>query len=196
MGDRITIVLDSGNVEKLRSIQANMIRTSTKSISFSRVLNLVVSEGLKKFKTQCETKHYSRITIISNWIKSDQKNPLHPIDIDDYSKLFDYVLTAQGLVYFQTLKRKSILGQEMVLDEYNKLRLLYVYYATTNRNPKEVYAWQDICMTLDSRGIFEKNMYQSKEDLKSKLLIVNNPQYQPGIYRQHIDYVKENFNSK
>lgn len=50
MGDRITIVLDSGNVEKLRSIQANMIRTSTKSISFSRVLNLVVSEGLKKFK--------------------------------------------------------------------------------------------------------------------------------------------------
>ena len=74
-------------------------------------------------------------------MKSDQKNPLHPIDIDDYPKLFDYVLTAQGLVYFQTLKRKSILGQEMVLDEYNKLRLLYVYYATTNRNPNEVYAW-------------------------------------------------------
>ena len=84
----------------------------------------------------------------------------------------------------------------MVLDEYNKLRLLYVYYATTNRNPKEVYAWQDICITLDSRGIFEKNMYQSKEDLKSKLLIVKNPQYLPGLYRQHIDYVKENFNSK
>ncbi|MCJ8307027.1 MAG: hypothetical protein HRU07_08280 [Nitrosopumilus sp.] len=50
MGDRITVVLDSSNVEKLRSIQAKMIRTSTKSISFSRVLNLVVSEGLKKFK--------------------------------------------------------------------------------------------------------------------------------------------------
>ncbi len=129
-------------------------------------------------------------------MKSDQKNPLHPIDIDDYPKLFDYVLTAQGLVYFQTLKRKSILGQEMVLDEYNKLRLLYVYYATTNRNSKEVSAWQDICMTLDSRGIFEKNMYQSKEDLKSKLLIVKNPQYLPGLYRQHIDYVKENLNSK
>ncbi len=50
MGDRITVVLESGNVEKLRSIQAKMIRTSTKSISFSHVLNLVVSEGLKKFK--------------------------------------------------------------------------------------------------------------------------------------------------
>ena len=41
-------------------------------------------------------------------MKSEQKNPLHPIDIDDYPKLFDYVLTAQGLVYFQTLKRKYI----------------------------------------------------------------------------------------
>jgi len=50
MGDRITIVLDSSNVEKLRNIQARMIRTSTKSISFSHVLNLVVNEGLKKFK--------------------------------------------------------------------------------------------------------------------------------------------------
>ena len=51
MGDRITIVLDSAHAEKLRNIQAKMIRTSPKSISFSHVLNLVVSEGLKKFKT-------------------------------------------------------------------------------------------------------------------------------------------------
>jgi hypothetical protein len=129
-------------------------------------------------------------------MKPDQKNPLHPIDIDDYPKLFDYVLTAQGLIYFQTLKRKYILGKEMVLDEYNKLRLLYVYYATANRNPKEVSAWQDICITLDVKGIFEKNMYQSKEDLKNKLLIVNNPQYQSGLYRKHIEYVKENLNFK
>ncbi len=50
MGDRITIVLNNTNVEKLRNIQAKMIKTSPKSISFSHVLNLVVCEGLKKFK--------------------------------------------------------------------------------------------------------------------------------------------------
>ncbi|MBT8242867.1 MAG: hypothetical protein HKP34_04050 [Nitrosopumilus sp.] len=50
MGSRITVVLDSTNTEKLRNIQAKMIKTSTKSVSFSHVLNLVVSEGLKKFK--------------------------------------------------------------------------------------------------------------------------------------------------
>jgi len=50
MGDRITVVLNSTNVEKLRNIQAKMIKTSPKSISFSHVLNLVVNEGLKKFK--------------------------------------------------------------------------------------------------------------------------------------------------
>ena len=103
-------------------------------------------------------------------MRSDQKNPSHPIDIDNYPKLFDYVLTCKGLVYFQTLKRKSILGQEMILDEYNKPWLFYICYIPTNRNPKE--------------------------DLKNKLLIVNNHQYLLGLYRQHIDYVKENFNSK
>jgi len=63
----------------------------------------------------------------------------------------------------------------MTLDEYNKLRLLCVYYATANRNPTEVFSWQDICITLDEKGVFEKDMYQSKEDLKNKSLIVINP---------------------
>jgi hypothetical protein len=124
------------------------------------------------------------------------KNPLYPIDIDDYPKLFDYVLTADGLIYFQTLKRNYILGKEMTLDEHNKLRLLYVYYATANRNSKEVFVWQDICITLDERGIFEKEMYQSKEDLKNKSLIIKNPHYQSGLYRKYTEFVKENMNSK
>ena len=129
-------------------------------------------------------------------MKSEQKNPLFPIKLDDYPKLFDYVLTSNGLIYFQTLKRNYLLGKNMALDEYNKIRLLYVYYATTNRNPAEVFAWQDICITLDEKGIFEKDMYQSKEDLKNKLLITKNPHYQPGLYRRYTEYVKENMNSK
>ena len=124
------------------------------------------------------------------------KNPLFPIDVDHYPKLFDYVLTAEGLVFFQTLKRNYILGKEMTLDEFNKLRLMYVYYATANRNTKEVFAWQDICITLDSRGIFEKDMFNSKEDLKNKSLISENPNYQSGLYRKYTDFVKENMNSK
>ncbi len=50
MGVRITVVLDNSNVEKLRGIQAKMLRASTKSVSFSYVLNRVTEEGLKKFK--------------------------------------------------------------------------------------------------------------------------------------------------
>ncbi len=129
-------------------------------------------------------------------MKPDDINPLCPITVDGYPKLFDYVLTAQGLVYFQTLKRNYILGKDLVLDEYNKLRLLYVYYATANKNPKEVSAWQDICITLDELGIFEKNTYQSKEDLKDKLPIAINPQYQSGLYGKCTEYIKENLNSK
>ncbi|MHA7647353.1 hypothetical protein [Nitrosopumilus sp. S4] len=51
MSNRITVVLTPLNVEKLRTIQAKMIKSSEKSVSFSHVLNLVVSEGLKKFKS-------------------------------------------------------------------------------------------------------------------------------------------------
>ena len=50
MSDRIAIVLNSSNTKKLRNIQVKMIKRSSKSVSFSHVINLVVTEGLKKFK--------------------------------------------------------------------------------------------------------------------------------------------------
>jgi hypothetical protein len=116
---------------------------------------------------------------------------LYPIELDEYPKLFDYVLTKQDLIYFHTLKRNYLLGKNMSLDEYNKLRLMYVYYATANRNPPEVHAWQNVCIALDDKEIFEKDMYHSKEDLKNKSLIVKNPHYQSWLYRKYVQYVKE-----
>lgn len=125
-----------------------------------------------------------------------QENPLYPIDVGDYPKLFDYVLTTDGLIYFQSLKRNYILGKTLTQDEYNKLRLLYVYYATANRNTFEVFAWQDLCVTLDNQGIIEKEMFQSKEDLKKQQLITENPYYVSGLYRKYTEFVKNNMNSK
>ena len=123
-------------------------------------------------------------------------NPLHPIKIDDYPKLFDYVLTTEGLKYFQQLRRKYILGKELGLDDCNKLRLLCIYYATANRNLNEVSFWQQLCVELDNQGIFEKNMYQSKQDLIHKFLIMKNPNYESGLYRKHTDFVKHYFKTK
>ncbi len=50
MGLRVTIVLDNALAEKLRNLQAKMIKTSSKSVSFSSVVNDVLEEGLKKIK--------------------------------------------------------------------------------------------------------------------------------------------------
>ncbi|MGY5149112.1 MAG: hypothetical protein ACW9W3_03530 [Candidatus Nitrosopumilus sp. bin_68KS] len=50
MSNRITVVMNPVNTEKLRSIQAKMIKNTPSSVSFSHVLNLVVTEGLKTFK--------------------------------------------------------------------------------------------------------------------------------------------------
>ena len=50
MSRRITIMLENDLEKKLRSYQAKLIKNSNKSISFSKVLNQAVSEGLKKMK--------------------------------------------------------------------------------------------------------------------------------------------------
>ena len=125
-----------------------------------------------------------------NIVHVNKDNPLHPIKLDEYPKLFDFVLTAQGLVYFNVLKRKYFLRKKLTVDEYNKLRLLYIYYATANRNVEEVSMWQKICASLDEQGVFEKNMFSSKEDLIQQSLIIKNPEYQEGLYKNHIDFIK------
>jgi len=124
-------------------------------------------------------------------MQNSEEDPLHPIKLDDYPKLFDFVLTPQGLRYFQELKRKYFLRKKLTLDEYNKLRLLYVYYATGNRNIEEVSMWQKMCINLDEQRIFEKNMYASKKDLIQQSLIIENPEYVEGLYKTHIDFIKK-----
>ncbi len=121
----------------------------------------------------------------------NEQDPLHPITLDDYPKLFDYVLTAKGLVYFQELKRKYFLGKNLTLDEHYKIRFLYVYYATANRNMPEVTMWQKICTSLDQQGVLEKNMLVSKENLVQQSLIIKNPEYVEGLYKTHIDFIKK-----
>ena len=47
MAKRITIMLDDDLVKKLYEIQAKQIKNSTKSVSFSHVLNEVLHNSLK-----------------------------------------------------------------------------------------------------------------------------------------------------
>ena len=48
MVQRITIVLDTNIASRLRRIQADEIKTSSKSMSFSRVINRTLEKGLSK----------------------------------------------------------------------------------------------------------------------------------------------------
>ena len=50
MSRRITIMIEDDLEKKLRAYQAKQIKNSNKSVSFSKVLNQAVTEGLKKMK--------------------------------------------------------------------------------------------------------------------------------------------------
>ena len=47
MAKRITLILDDDILKKLHEIQAKQIKESTKSVSFSRVLNEVLRKRLR-----------------------------------------------------------------------------------------------------------------------------------------------------
>ncbi len=47
---RLSIMLEKANAIKLRSLQAKLIKTTRKNITFSFVINQVVKIGLKQFK--------------------------------------------------------------------------------------------------------------------------------------------------
>jgi len=93
-------------------------------------------------------------------------------------------------VYFNQLKRNYFLQKQLTIDEYNKLRLLYIYYSTANKNTEEVSMLKKICVALDEKGIFEKDMCLSKQDLINQGFILENPDYSPGLYKIHIDFLK------
>jgi len=48
MTKRVTIMLDDELVKKLHAIQSKQIKESTRSVSFSKVLNNTLRDGLKK----------------------------------------------------------------------------------------------------------------------------------------------------
>jgi hypothetical protein len=47
MGKRVTVVLDNDLVKKLREKQAKLIKETTKSVSFSSVVNMTLRKGIK-----------------------------------------------------------------------------------------------------------------------------------------------------
>lgn len=47
MGQRITIMIDDDMHNKLRRIQADMLKATNRSISFSHVINEILKKGLK-----------------------------------------------------------------------------------------------------------------------------------------------------
>jgi hypothetical protein len=49
---RLSIMLEQELEEKLRNLQANMIKKSKKNVSFSNVVNMVLKNGIREVNLQ------------------------------------------------------------------------------------------------------------------------------------------------
>ena len=71
-----------------------------------------------------------------------QSNPYYPVPIEQYSELFDFVLTQNGMTYFERLKKEYDTGNDLSEDEKLYLSTLHLAYATMKKSVQECHEWQ------------------------------------------------------
>ncbi len=67
MGERITIILDYDLLKKLHEIQAKQIKESSKSVSFSRILNEALRKKIKWNKSSLPKNNFKNITSVLDY---------------------------------------------------------------------------------------------------------------------------------
>lgn len=118
-----------------------------------------------------------------------QSNPYYPVPIDQYSELFDFVLTQNGMIYFERLKKEYDEGNDLSEDEKLYLSTLHLAYATMKKSVKECHEWQAYMFLIGEEVNIDKSGI--KENLKSMNCIADNPNYNPKLYKSHIIWKNE-----
>jgi len=85
---RVTIMLDEELAKKIRVKQAKLIAKSKNSVSFSKVLNEVLSEGFKKigYSMTPNSKNYYPV-VVKFKFRNDEKFVVKTVTMDVYEEL-------------------------------------------------------------------------------------------------------------
>ena len=112
------------------------------------------------------------------------ENPYYPVPIEEYTQLFDFNLTPEGLIYFQRLKNEFSSENKLSENELLYLCLLYLAYATSIKSVEECHNWQELVFKIGKNTDLDKPGI--KETLKQMGCIVDDPNYNPKLYKSHL----------
>lgn len=109
-------------------------------------------------------------------------NVFYPITKKNLHKLNKFVITVDGLKYFNELRRKFIRDDSsLTLTELANLGQLWLHYAATNRNPQEVTEWDNYIFRVANKV----DLLHEKITLRKNGFIIPNKEYDPKQMEYH-----------
>lgn len=116
-------------------------------------------------------------------------NPYHPVDAEDYPRLFDLEITPDGVVYFERLRAEWLSGADVPAGRRAHLRALHLAYAAAKKSPEEFGRLQAFVFLEgdDGGGGCEPGdgEREARADLVRMGCLRENDSYDPRLYKSH-----------
>lgn len=121
--------------------------------------------------------------IATDFMKKIWENPFFPVPVAEYTKLYDFSITRNGLVYLDRL-REEISSGDMPEDKCLHLILLSLAYSVSKKSVEEYHDWQEMLHAFDGKVDLDKQGI--KEALMQMGCIEENQDYDPKMYKSHL----------
>lgn len=129
------------------------------------------------------------------------RNPYHPVDPEDYPRLFDLEITPDGIVYFERLRAEWLSGADMSSARQAHLRALHLAYASARKSVDECRLLQAFVLlagggdgpdAADSAAAAAAPTAPASADDEARYDLVRmgclreNAGYEPRLYKSHV----------
>ena len=119
------------------------------------------------------------------------RNPYHPVDVEDYPRLFDLEITPDGVVYLERLRAEWTSGVDMPAGRRAHLRALHLAYAAARKSPDECRRWQAFVLLAgdDDGGAGGGDLCAGDGEARADLVQIGclreNASHDPRLYKSH-----------
>lgn len=117
-------------------------------------------------------------------------NPFYPVQIEDYPKLKNLIITTTGLIYFNELKRRFTMGEKLSYEELHAYEVLCLFHGLANRSPEVIHEWEDISLRIRKENPDFHN-FKPKQKLTKLGYLMKNEEYDPELYSMHREWQKK-----